>query len=78
MATIAACGGFAAVSGSSLATVATMAKVAIPSMRKYNYADSLAAGNVKEAAALFGSYLDAQSGGDNVEEQQLRNVKSSC
>ena len=42
MATIAACGGFAAVSGSSLATVATMAKVAIPSMRKYKYADSLA------------------------------------
>ena len=44
MATIAACGGFAAVSGSSIATAATMAKVAIPSMRRYNYADSVAAG----------------------------------
>ena len=52
MATIAACGGFAAVSGSSLATVATMAKVAIPSMRKYNYADSLAAGTVAAGGTL--------------------------
>lgn len=46
MATVAACGGFAAVSGSSVATAATMAKVAIPSMRKYRYSDSLAAGTV--------------------------------
>ena len=46
MATVAACGGFAAISGSSLATAATMAKVAIPSMRRYKYADSLAAGTV--------------------------------
>ena len=52
MATIAACGGFAAVSGSSLATVATMAKVAIPSMRKYYYADSLAAGTVAAGGTL--------------------------
>ncbi|MDP6428018.1 MAG: TRAP transporter large permease [Rhodospirillales bacterium] len=52
MATIAACGGFAAVSGSSLATVATMAKVAIPSMRKYRYADSLAAGTVAAGGTL--------------------------
>ena len=52
MATIAACGGFAAVSGSSLATAATMAKVAIPSMRKYNYADSLAAGTVAAGGTL--------------------------
>lgn len=34
MATIAACGGFASVPGSSLATVTTMAKVAVPSMRR--------------------------------------------
>lgn len=46
MATVAACGGFAAVSGSSVATAATMAKVAIPAMRKYKYSDSLAAGTV--------------------------------
>ncbi len=52
MATIAACGGFAAVSGSSLATVATMAKVAIPSMRKYNYSDSLAAGTIAAGGTL--------------------------
>ena len=32
MATVSACGGFAAISGSSLATAATMAKVAMPSM----------------------------------------------
>jgi len=52
MATIAACGGFAAVSGSSLATAATMAKVAIPSMRRYNYADSLAAGTVAAGGTM--------------------------
>ena len=52
MATVAACGGFAAVSGSSLATVATMAKVAIPAMRKYKYADSLAAGTVAAGGTL--------------------------
>ena len=52
MATIAACGGFAAVSGSSLATVATMAKVAIPPMRKYKYADSLAAGTIAAGGTL--------------------------
>ena len=52
MATITACGGFAAACGSSLATAATMAKVAIPSMRKYNYADSLAAGTVAAGGTM--------------------------
>ena len=52
MATVAACGGFAAISGSSLATAATMAKVAIPAMRKYKYADSLAAGTVAAGGTL--------------------------
>jgi C4-dicarboxylate transporter DctM subunit len=52
MATIAACGGFSAVSGSSLATAATMAKVAIPSMRKFSYDDSLAAGTVAAGGTL--------------------------
>ena len=52
MATIAACGGFAAVSGSSLATAATMAKVAMPSMRRFGYADSLAAGSVAAGGTL--------------------------
>ena len=43
MATILACGGFSAVCGSSMATASTMAKVAVPSMRAYGYAASLAA-----------------------------------
>ena len=41
MATIVACGGFAAICGSSLATAATMSKVAMPQMRKYGYSDGL-------------------------------------
>ncbi|HLR13415.1 MAG TPA: TRAP transporter large permease [Burkholderiaceae bacterium] len=52
MATIAACGGFSAVCGSSLATTGTMGKVAIPSMRRYGYADSLAAGTVTAGGTL--------------------------
>ncbi|HEY5900594.1 MAG TPA: TRAP transporter large permease [Burkholderiales bacterium] len=52
MATIVACGGFSAVCGSSLATAATMAKVSIPSMRRYGYADSLAAGSVAAGGTL--------------------------
>ncbi|MDP6174661.1 MAG: TRAP transporter large permease [Rhodospirillales bacterium] len=52
MATIAACGGFAAVSGSSIATAATMAKVAVPSMRRFKYSDSLAAGTVAAGGTM--------------------------
>jgi len=52
MATIVACGGFSAVSGSSIATAATMCKVAMPSMRRYKYADSLAAGSVAAGGTL--------------------------
>lgn len=52
MATVAACGGFAAVSGSSAATAATMAKVAIPSMRQFGYTDSLAAGTVAAGGTI--------------------------
>lgn len=52
MASIAACGGFSAVSGSSLATVTTMAKVAIPSMRRHNYADSLSAGTIAAGGTI--------------------------
>jgi len=52
MATIAACGGFAAVSGSSMATAATMSKVAMPAMRRYGYADSLAAGSIAAGGTL--------------------------
>ena len=52
MATIVACGGFSAVCGSSLATAATMSKVAMPPMRKYGYADSLATGSIAAGGTL--------------------------
>lgn len=52
MASILACGGFSAVCGSSLATAATMSKVAMPSMRQYGYADSLAAGSIAAGGTL--------------------------
>jgi len=52
MTTVAACGGFAAVSGSSAATAATMAKVALPSMRRFNYDDRLAAGSVAAGGTI--------------------------
>ncbi len=52
MATIVACGGFSAVCGSSLATAATMAKVAMPPMRRYGYAPSFAAGSIAAGGTL--------------------------
>jgi C4-dicarboxylate transporter DctM subunit len=52
MATVVACGGFASVCGSSMATAATMAKVAMPSMRKYGYADRLAAASIAAGGTL--------------------------
>ncbi len=52
LATIAACAGFAAICGSSLATAATMARVAVPSMRRYRYADWLSTGTVAAGGAL--------------------------
>jgi len=52
MATIVACGGFAAICGSSLATAATMSKVAMPEMRKYKYADSLSTASIAAGGTL--------------------------
>lgn len=52
MATIVACSGFAAVCGSSLATGATMGKVAIPEMDKYKYNRSLSTGCVAAGGTL--------------------------
>ncbi|MBW1913118.1 MAG: TRAP transporter large permease subunit, partial [Deltaproteobacteria bacterium] len=46
MATVGACAGFAAVSGSSLATTATMGTVALPEMKKYKYSLELATGAI--------------------------------
>lgn len=52
MATIVACGGFAAISGSSLATAATMSKVAMPEMRRFGYADSLSTASIAAGGTL--------------------------
>ena len=52
MAAIAACAGFGAVAGSSLATASTMGKVALPELRRYNYAGSLATGTLAAGGVL--------------------------
>lgn len=52
MATVMACGGFAAVCGSSLATGATMGMVAIPEMQKYKYDPRLSSGCVAAGGTL--------------------------
>ena len=46
MATIAACGAFAAICGSSIATSATMARIALPEMARFRYDPHLAAATV--------------------------------
>ncbi len=52
MATIGACAGFAAISGSSLATAATMGMVALPEMKRFKYEDSLATGCIAAGGTL--------------------------
>lgn len=52
LATIAACAGFGAICGSSLATAATMTRIAIPEMRRANYDDALSAGSVASGGSL--------------------------
>ncbi len=52
MATVVACGGFAAICGSSLATAATMSKVAMPEMRKYGYTDALSTASIAAGGTL--------------------------
>ena len=52
MASVVACGAFSAVCGSSLATAATMSKVAMPSMRRFGYDDSLATGTIAAGGTL--------------------------
>ena len=51
-ATIVACACFAAISGSSLATAATLGAVALPEMRKYKYDDGLATGAVASGGSV--------------------------
>jgi C4-dicarboxylate transporter DctM subunit len=52
MATILACAGFAAICGSTNAAAAAMSKVSMPEMKRYNYANSLAAGTVAAGGSL--------------------------
>jgi C4-dicarboxylate transporter DctM subunit len=52
MATIGACGGFAAISGSSLAAAATMGMVALPEMKRFKYDHALATGCVAAGGTL--------------------------
>ena len=46
LSTIAACGGFAAICGSSVATAATMTKIALPEMQRVGYSDRIATGGL--------------------------------
>ncbi|MGI9451581.1 MAG: TRAP transporter large permease [Geminicoccaceae bacterium] len=52
MAAIAACAGFGAVCGSSLATASTMGKVALPELRRYHYSGALATGSLAAGGVL--------------------------
>ena len=52
MATIVACGGFSAICGSSLATAATMSKVAMPQMRSFGYSDELSTASIAAGGTL--------------------------
>ena len=50
--TIGGCAGFAAICGSSVATAATMGRVALPEMRRYNYDVRLATGSIAAGGTL--------------------------
>ncbi|MQX38439.1 TRAP transporter large permease [Roseospira navarrensis] len=52
MAAVMACAGFGAVCGSSLATASTMGRVALPELRRLNYADGLATGALAAGGTL--------------------------
>ena len=51
-ATIAACAGFGAICGSSIATAATMSKVAYPSMKRMGYSDAMSTGVIAAGGTL--------------------------
>jgi C4-dicarboxylate transporter DctM subunit len=51
-ATVVACGGFAAICGSSVATAATFSAVAYPEMRRYGYPQSFATGVIAAGGTL--------------------------
>src|SRR4051795_6059721 len=52
MATVIACAGFGAICGSSIATAATMTRVAYPSMSDHHYSDELAVGTIAAGGTL--------------------------
>ena len=52
MASILGCAGFGAICGSSIATAATFAKVAYPSMKRFGYADYLSTGAIAAGGTL--------------------------
>jgi C4-dicarboxylate transporter, DctM subunit len=56
IATVAACAGFGAICGSSLATAVAMGTIAIPEMKRFKYAASLATG-VVAAGGTIGSMI---------------------
>src|SRR5260221_10456982 len=61
IATVAACGGFAAICGSSVATAATVSAVAYPEMRRFGYPQSFATG-VIAAGGTLGAMLPPSTG----------------
>ncbi|MBW1911806.1 MAG: TRAP transporter large permease subunit [Deltaproteobacteria bacterium] len=52
MASVGSCAAFAAVSGSGIATAATMGTIALPEMRKYHYDDRLATGSIAAGGTI--------------------------
>ena len=52
IATVIACGGFSSVCGSSIATAATMSKIALPSMRRFGYPDEISTASIAAGGTL--------------------------
>lgn len=52
VATIATCAGMSAITGSSMAVSASMAKIALPELRRYNYDDKLSLGAIAMGGTL--------------------------
>jgi C4-dicarboxylate transporter DctM subunit len=52
LASVGACGGFAAICGSSVATAATMTKIAYPEMKKSGYSDAASTGIIAAGGTL--------------------------
>lgn len=51
-ATVVACGAFSSVSGSSMATAASMTRIALPSMRRFGYPDELSSASIAAGGTL--------------------------